>query len=237
MYNTYIRRGDVSKKASAKDLSGQHVDSTFDRTNAQPIPKVCDQKDTAPGWGYILRQRGPIVILETSLEKALDRWSTEMPDLVVMDIDVAHQDRRELYRKFREVSVAPLLLFLPTHHETQIIEASAADVDEVVVKPVSPAIFLAKIMAWVRRSWTVPVAGLSLVKAGRHRLDPARRCLLDPARLSRMLIAACLAYIWMICRGLQIIAESKVTLLDRTDRIAKSIFRLRPDQIRFEASL
>jgi two-component system OmpR family response regulator len=170
-------------EASVNDPSGQHVDLTFDRTNVQPIPKVfvvCDQKDTAPVWGYILRQQGLIVILETSREKAIDRWSAEMPDLVVIDIDAAHQDRMELYRKFREVSVAPVLLFLPTHHETEILEAYAAGVDEVVVKPISPAIFLAKIMAWVRRSWTVPIAGLSLVKAGSHRLDPARRCVTNP---------------------------------------------------------
>jgi len=150
------------------------------------IPKVfviCDRSDTAPVWGYILRQKGLIVILETSLEKVVDRWSTEMPDLIVIDIDVAHQDPIELYKKFREVSVAPVLLFLPTHHETQILEAYAAGVDEVVVKPISPAIFLAKIMAWVRRSWTVPIAGLSLVNAGSHRLDPARRCMVNPEGL------------------------------------------------------
>src|SRR5688572_15532899 len=147
------------------------------------IPKifvVCDQTDTAPVWGYILRQQGLHVILEISLEKAVDRWSAEMPDLIVMDIKGAHRDPVELYKKFREVSVAPVLLFLPTHHETQILEAYAAGVDEVVVKPISPAIFLAKILAWVRRSWTLPVDGLSLVKAGKHRLDPTRRCLIDP---------------------------------------------------------
>jgi len=150
------------------------------------IPKifvVCDQSDTAPVWGYILRQQGLHVILETSLEKAIDRWSAEMPDLIVLDLNVAHHDPIELYKKFREVSVAPVLLFLPTHHETQILEAYAAGVDEVVVKPISPAIFLAKIMAWVRRSWTVPVAGLSLVKVGSHRLDPARRCVINPEGL------------------------------------------------------
>src|SRR5688572_33320301 len=87
-----------------------------------------------------------------------------------------------LYTKFIAVSVAPILLFLPAHHETQILEAYAAGVDEVVVKPISPAIFLAKIVAWVRRSWTLPVDGLSLVKAGKHRLDPTRRCLIDPNR-------------------------------------------------------
>ena len=107
----------------------------------------------------------------------------EMPDLVVIDIDTTHQDPMVLYKKFRAVSVAPILLFLPAHHETQILAAYAAGVDEVVVKPISPAIFLAKIVAWVRRSWTLPVDGLSLVKAGKHRLDPTRRCLIDPAGL------------------------------------------------------
>ena len=96
------------------DRSGQHAALSYDAANGRPIPKVfvvCDRSDTPPVWGYILRQRGLIVILETSLEKALDRWSTEMPDLVVIDIDVAHQDPMELYKKFREVSVAPILLW------------------------------------------------------------------------------------------------------------------------------
>ncbi|HXQ37703.1 MAG TPA: response regulator transcription factor [Anaerolineales bacterium] len=157
-----------------------------DELKSKYIPKifvVCDQSDTAPVWGFILRQQGLVVILETALDKAVDRWSMEMPDLVVIDIDITHQDPVVLYKKFRAVSVAPILLFLPAHHEKQILEAYAAGVDEVVVKPISPAIFLAKIVAWVRRSWTVPVDGLSLVKAGKHRLDPGRRCLIDPAGL------------------------------------------------------
>lgn len=154
-----------------------------EQLKTREIPKifvVCDQSDTAPVWGYILGQKGLTVVLETSREKAVDRWTTEFPDLVVIDIDIPHSDRMELYKRFRAVSVAPILLFLPAYHETQILEAYAAGVDEVVVKPVSPAIFLAKILAWTRRSWTMPLDGLSLVKAGRHRLDPARRCLIHP---------------------------------------------------------
>jgi DNA-binding response OmpR family regulator len=168
---------------SIKAPSGQHVALSYDPAHEQPVPKVfvvCDQRDTAPVWGYILRQQGLIVILETSIEKAIDRWSTEMPDLVVIDLNVEHEKRMELYQKFRAVSVAPILLFLPTYHETEILEAYAVGIDDVVVKPVSPAIFLAKILAWMRRSWTVPIANLGLVKAGKHRLDPAQRCLTDP---------------------------------------------------------
>ena len=175
MYNTYTNRGYLSNETSTKDQS-----LTLDRANAGLIPKVfvvCDQKDTAPVWGYILRQQGLIVILETSRDKAVDRWSSEMPDLVVLDIDIPQQDRIELYKKFREVSVAPILLLLPAYHETQILEAYSAGVDDVIIKPVSPPVFLAKILAWGRRSWTVPVANLSLVRVGTYRLDPARRCL------------------------------------------------------------
>lgn len=156
---------------------------TLEHTNAAPTAKifvVCDRRDTAPVWGYILRQQGLTVILETSLDKAVDRWTTEMPDLVVIDIDVSHEERMALYQKFRAVSVAPILLFLPAYHETEILQAYEAGVDEVVVKPISPAIFLAKIMAWMRRSWTVPTAELAQVKAGKHRLDPGRRCLINP---------------------------------------------------------
>jgi DNA-binding response OmpR family regulator len=170
-------------EASIKDSSSQPAAIPNHASNGRPIAKifvVCDQKDTAPVWGYILRQRGLIVILETALEKAIDRWSTEMPDLVVLDVDVKHEDRMELYQKFRAVSVAPILLFLPAYHETEILEAYAAGVDDVVVKPVSPAIFMAKILAWMRRSWTVPIDNLNLVKAGKHRLDPSRRCLINP---------------------------------------------------------
>ena len=170
-------------EASIKDSSSQPAAIPNHASNGRPIAKifvVCDQKDTAPVWGYILRQRGLIVILETALEKAIDRWSTEMPDLVVLDVDVKHEDRMELYQKFRAVSVAPILLFLPAYHETEILEAYAAGVDDVVIKPVSPAIFMAKILAWMRRSWTVPIDNLNLVKAGKHRLDPSRRCLINP---------------------------------------------------------
>jgi DNA-binding response OmpR family regulator len=170
-------------EAPVKEPSNQQFTLSHNLSHGQQIAKifvVCDQEDTAPVWGYILRQRGLIVVLERSIEKAVDRWSTEMLDLVVIDLNVEHRERMELYQKFRAVSVAPILLFVPTYHETEILEAYHVGVDDVVVKPVSPAVFLAKILAWMRRSWTVPIDTLSLVKAGKHRLDPSRRCLVDP---------------------------------------------------------
>lgn len=56
--------------------------------------------------------------------------------------------------------------------------------------------------------------------------------LADPERISRLLVAACLAYIWMILQGLKVIAESKTGHIDRTERNDKSIFRLGMDWLR-----
>ena len=179
MYDSVdTRRGNLGKEISIKSQS-----VLSDQANAGYIPKifvVCEQRDTAPVWGYILRQQGLIVILETSLEKAIDHWSGEITDLIVLDIDITRPESVQLYKTFRAVSTIPVLLFLPVYHEMQILEAYAVGVDDVVVKPVSPAVFLAKIMVWVRRSWNVPVDNLSLLKAGKYRLDPAHRCMVDP---------------------------------------------------------
>ena len=178
MYQAYTRSGYLSTEISNPDPA-----LTFDPSHAALIPKVfvvCDQRDTAPVWGYILRQQGLIVILETSRQKAIDRWSNEASDLVVLDVDSQQPERMELYKKFREVSVAPILLLLPAYHETQSLEAYEAGADEVIVKPISPAIFLAKILAWGRRAWTVSVSTLGPVRAGKYGLDSGRRCLIQP---------------------------------------------------------
>jgi len=57
--------------------------------------------------------------------------------------------------------------------------------------------------------------------------------LADPVRLSRLLIAACLAYIWMIAQGLQVMAANNASLIDRTERIDKSLFRLGMDWLKY----
>ncbi len=153
------------------DLVSTHVPKIF---------VVCDRKETMPLWGYVLRQQGMIAILETSVEKAIDRWSTEMPELVVIDVDTARQDPIDICRRFRAVSLAPLLLLLPGYHETQILEAYEAGVDDVIIKPVTPAVFLSKLMAWLRRAWIMPTDGLNQVHVGHYRLIPVLRCLVDP---------------------------------------------------------
>jgi DNA-binding response OmpR family regulator len=133
---------------------------------------ICDQNETAPLLGYMIREKGLNTIIETSVQRALDRAPESMPDLIVIDVNAPHVERIALVKKYRALSTTPILLFLPAHHETEILEAYTAGVDECIVKPVSPAIFLAKITAWSRRGTT---SLLSPATPSKLQLDPARR--------------------------------------------------------------
>jgi len=57
--------------------------------------------------------------------------------------------------------------------------------------------------------------------------------LADPARLHRLLLAACLAYLWLVGLGLLTLAQGNQPLIDRTDRVDKSIFRLGLDWLKY----
>lgn len=54
----------------------------------------------------------------------------------------------------------------------------------------------------------------------------------DPNRISRLLIAACLSFIWMIFLGLSVTAAGQQGLIDRTHRRDKSFFRLGLDWLK-----
>jgi len=48
----------------------------------------------------------------------------------------------------------------------------------------------------------------------------------DPQRLSRLMIAACLAYIWIVFLGVQALSKGLHTFIHRTDRCDLSLFQL-----------
>lgn len=133
---------------------------------------VCDQDATAPIWGYIIRDKGLVAILETSVQRAMERSVEEIPDLIVIDVNAPHSQRMELCRRFRALGASPILLFLPYNNENEILEAYQNGADECVVKPISPAIFLAKVLAWTRRSWSEPMRPRN---TGRLQLNPSHR--------------------------------------------------------------
>ena len=127
---------------------------------------VSDGPETRDAWAYALRQRGAHVVLADSARDALDRWIEGTFDLIVIDVCTSRLDGVDLCRRLRAEAVNPILLLIPTGSESHVLDAYQAGVDECIVKPISPSLFLAKTRAWLRHSWTVPTEALDRLRIG-----------------------------------------------------------------------
>jgi two-component system response regulator VicR len=79
----------------------------------------------------------------------------------------------------REHVSVPILFLTPINNETHMLEAYQAGADECVIKPISPALFLAKVKVWLHRTWTVQVESLDKLMVGDLTLDPAKHHLFN----------------------------------------------------------
>lgn len=135
---------------------------------------VCDDLDTCRIWSLCLKEKGVEVYASGSAEAVLKHWVEEIPDLIVIDMNTPRLDGIALCQNLRDVTIVPILLFTPYNNESHILESYKAGVSECVAKPVSPALFLAKVKVWLQISWTVPAESLEFLQAGDLRLEPHR---------------------------------------------------------------
>ena len=111
-------------------------------------------------WVHALSQRGVDVALVGSAEGALQRWAEEAFELVIVDVYTQQLDGIALCRRLRKEGDDPILLLTPARDEARLLEAYQAGVDECIVKPVSPLVLVAKVLAWLRNVRAIPAAAL-----------------------------------------------------------------------------
>lgn len=132
-------------------------------------------------WIQTLKQKGLEAVLVGSIEEALTRWIEDTLDLIIFDIYNPQLDEIDLCRQLRAEVINPILLFTSKSDEVHLLEAYEVGLDECIVKPISPLLFLAKVTAWLRRSWAVPAQALDCLQVGDFQLDPVQRHLLIPS--------------------------------------------------------
>ncbi len=136
---------------------------------------VSDDPETRRIWAYALSQAGLEVVSVTSAEEALERWSAEVFDLIIVDDHTVELAGIDVCRTLRTEVVNPLLLLMPSANEAHLLQAYEAGVDECVAKPIGPRLLLAKVKAWLRRSWTLPAEALNDLQTANLRLNPLKR--------------------------------------------------------------
>jgi DNA-binding response OmpR family regulator len=134
---------------------------------------VCDEPTTSRVWGLLVTDLHCRPVIASSLSQAISSLEENAPDLILIDVKSRVVNGIEICHGLREHVTTPMLLFTPINNESHTLEAYQAGVDECVIKPVSPDLFLAKVKVWLRRGWTVHVESLEKLQIGKITLEPS----------------------------------------------------------------
>jgi two-component system KDP operon response regulator KdpE len=121
-------------------------------------------------------------VVETDLTRVTQLLSATTPDLLVFEIEGAGPDTLNLIGNVRRESVIPILLLTSARAEDFLIAAYDVGVDECILKPLSESLLRSKLRAWLRHSWSMPVAMLDPLSAGNIKLNPAERTIVINGR-------------------------------------------------------
>jgi len=138
---------------------------------------VCNEPSTAPVWGYMIREKKLHAVIETDPQNAVERCIEVEPSLTIFDFQLPHSKIVDICLKLRATCENPIILFLPAYDENSILEFYDAGIDDCVVKPISPAVFYAKVKAWLRHSKRIPVDAMLELRVGDICLDPNQNVL------------------------------------------------------------
>ncbi len=150
---------------------------------------VGDNSDDLHVWAYALERRG-IETVVVPPQQAVAWREDQSCDMILIDVYSNEFDYLPLIEEFRSEAVIPILLMLPGYSETDILAAYSAGIDECICKPIGPQVLVAKLRAWLSRSWTVPAHMLDSFTVESMRLEPAQRQLViegqAPIKLSNL---------------------------------------------------
>ena len=154
---------------------------------------VDDDPELRPLVGFALRQASYLVVEAASGEEALTLLDRELPDLMILDVNMPGIDGFEVLRRARANGRhLPILMLTVRGEEEDLVRGLDLGADDYLTKPFSPRTLLARVRALLRRaSQEAPprptaVGGLTLDEE-RHLLHVGeRQVVLAPLEL-RML--------------------------------------------------
>ena len=133
---------------------------------------VDDDVDTLDITAYALRREGYTVVTAVDGRQALQRWESEKPDLVILDVMLPKVNGLDICRKIRSESNVPVLMLTARDQDDDVVRGLDFGADDYIVKPFSHKQLVARIRAATRRAGTQQSAKQSdQVTAGGMVLD------------------------------------------------------------------
>jgi DNA-binding response OmpR family regulator len=113
---------------------------------------VDDDLALADVLAFTLRRAGFDILLAHNGREALECFSRERPDLLVLDWVLPYLDGLEVCRRLRAESNVPILMLTVRHSDDDVVTALEAGADEYITKPFSPRQLVARVRALLRRA-------------------------------------------------------------------------------------
>jgi DNA-binding response OmpR family regulator len=113
---------------------------------------VDDDRVLADVLAFTLRREGFEIILAYDGEEALQRWLTDEPDLVVLDVAMPKVDGFTVCRNIRDQGDTPVILLTVRGEEDDVVHGLELGADDYITKPFSPRQLVARAHAVMRRA-------------------------------------------------------------------------------------
>jgi DNA-binding response OmpR family regulator len=134
---------------------------------------VDDDRVLADVLAFTMRRAGFEVVQAADGEAALQRWTEEQPDLIVLDVNLPKLDGFAVCRHIREQADTPILMLTVRGEEDDIVHGLELGADDYITKPFSPRQLVARAQAVLRRASKMPAPATRQI--GQLILDPNRR--------------------------------------------------------------
>ena len=105
-----------------------------------------------------LEVEGFQVSVASSGPEALKKVSTELPDLVILDVAMPEMDGFEALQAIREISTVPVIMLTVRGEETDRVKGLDLGADDYITKPFSPRELVSRVKAALRRAETPTAA-------------------------------------------------------------------------------
>ena len=112
---------------------------------------VDDEASIVTMLAYNLKKEGYDVVTAEDGEVALEKFESEKPDLLLLDIMMPKMDGYEVCRKIREKSNVPIIMLTARADEVDKVVGLEMGADDYVTKPFSVMELMARVRAQLRR--------------------------------------------------------------------------------------
>jgi DNA-binding response OmpR family regulator len=134
---------------------------------------VDDDRVLADVIAFTLKREGLEAIKAYDGQTALERWRTEEPDIIILDLNLPRLDGYTVCKRIREKANTPIIMLTVRDEEDDIVNGLNLGADDYITKPFSPRQLVARVQAVLRRSQQYPAA--SILQVGHLSYNANRR--------------------------------------------------------------